>query len=854
MDSQLDLQSELLAQKIKHYLITSNGRLVADASESELYQAFCFALREEIMINWLASVRTQAEQNVRTAYYLSMEYLPGRFMHSNVTNASACKLVSSALQRLGADYSHVRYLEPDPGLGNGGLGRLASCFMDSLATLNYPSWGYGLRYQYGTFEQQLWDGVQIERPDCWLLTQNPWEFRRDQRRARVKFCGHHHPFDDELDYQSIRDFEEVRALAYDLPIIGYSPQQDFSVVSLRLWTAKESPRNFELQRYNAGLLDQAAENTTLTDVLYPSDHHDTGKRIRLKQEFLLVSASIQDIMRRHLARDPDPRHLADTVRIQINDTHPALAVAEYLRLLMKEGLEWGEAWEVSRSCLSYTNHTIMKEALEEWSSESMRYWLPRQYRIIERLNHIFCNDIRERFPEDEERVRRMSIIENDRVRMAHLSIYGSHHVNGVAALHTSILKRDVFHDFNEMFPERFVNVTNGVTHRRWLAQTNPELASFITERIGDGWLLDFSKIRKLQNFACDEASQKAFLEIKRRNKEALIEELKGSCLWRAIDGSPVQYAVKLSADALFDIQIKRVHEYKRQLLNALHLIMLYQELVENPEAARAPRVAIFGGKAAAGYEMAKHVIRLICCLSRKIAKDPRMTHRLGVFYVENYNVSKAEQLIPAADLSEQISAAGWEASGTGNMKLSMNGALTIGTEDGANVEMKEEVSETWWPFSFGSHAEELAQLKQNASYDPWEFYRSNARLRRAVDALKDRSLVENEDEHQSLLAIYRNLMEGYSSGAGDPYFCLKDFSSYVAAQERVDALYKTPLKWAEFALHNIAGMGKFSTDNSIRRYAKEIWNVSPCPVDPDILRQVRHDFNEHDRCRVIIDL
>ena len=841
----IEYQADTLASKIKHYLITTMGRTADEANDEEFYRAFSFSLREEIMINWLATTRSYNEQSTRKLYYLSMEYLPGRFMSSNVTNLCASELVQTVMGKLGRNLTTINFYESDPALGNGGLGRLASCFLDSLATKGYPATAYGLRYQYGIFEQHIVDGKQVEAPDCWLLNENPWEFRRDMRRQTVKFCGTRIPkiniHGDEVS--ELLDCEEVWALPYDIPIIGYNKDNHFSVVTLRLWSTKESPRNFQLQKYNAGRLDQAAENTTLTDVLYPADFHDTGKRIRLKQEFLLVSASLQDIIRHYKGHFKDFRSFSDVVRIQINDTHPSLVIPELIRLLTKEhGVPWSEALAITRQCTGYTNHTILSEALEQWDQGLMRYLLPRQYHIIERLNWEFCDEVRIRFPNDEDKVRRMSIIQDGKVHMAPLAIVGSHDthgVNGVAKLHSDILKNLVFKDFADMFPNKFTNVTNGVTQRRWLLNCNPELSQFITQRIGDKWITDFSEIKKLGAYADDEESQKEFLQIKISNKNRLANYLKKN--------GEIQFLPTFNPEALFDVQIKRFHEYKRQLLNCLHILMTYNEILENPQHARAKRLCIFAGKAAASYDAAKRIIQLIHCIIRVVNNDSRTKNFLQVVFVPNYNVSLAEMIIPATDLSEQISTAGLEASGTGNMKFSMNGALTIGTQDGANIEMKQEVTEAWWPFTFGATAEEIATMKKNHSYNPWDIYHRNPQIQKAVEMLHDHSLANNDTEHQALSQIYNSLMQG---SPADFYFVLYDLESYYKTQKNVDNLFNNEKNWVRHAIHNIAGMGKFSTDRSIDEYAEKIWGITPAPLDEKILDKIRQEYSEHDKCRI----
>ncbi len=848
MEFSIAIQADKLAAKTKHYLITTMGRVLEEANADEFYRALSYTLREEIMINWLATSKTIAKVDARQLYFLSMEYLPGRIMSNNITNLHAQEVVQVVLQKMNRTFEDIMQIEREPGLGNGGLGRLASCFLDSLATLHFPSIAYGLRYQYGIFEQQIWDGVQIEAPDTWLANEYPWEFRRDLRKVFVKFGGKIKPKNnihgDEI-FQ-VKDYEQVWALPFDIPIIGYNRDNRFSVSTLRLWSTKESPRNFQLQRYNAGRLDEAAENSTLTDVLYPSDNHQTGRRIRLKQEFLLVSASLQDIVRHYLHNHHNFREFSDKVRIQINDTHPSLIIAELIRqLLQTYDLPWKTAVEITRTCVGYTNHTILKEALEQWDSNLMYYLLPQQHKIIERLNQEFCDQIRVRFPGDEERVRRMTIIDDQgTIKMANLAVYGSHSVNGVAALHTKILKETLFKDFDEMFPERITNVTNGVTQRRWLLHCNPELAALITKLIGDSWITDFMQIERLQQYASMPSVQEEFLAIKKKNKQQLIKKIFKTDKIRDDSGIPTTPYPLIDQNSLFDVQIKRFHEYKRQLLNLIHAIILYQEIVSNPQSTRIKRTIILAGKAAAGYETAKDIILLTYCLGRKINRDPNVRGILKLVFIENYNVSHAELIIPAADLSEQISTAGTEASGTGNMKLAMNGALTIGTNDGANIEMREEVTDKWWPFSFGASSEELKQLRDEQSYHPESLYNENPKFKAALDTLIDGTFAEKDNEKQALERLYHKIT------TGDNYFILKDLDSYYNTQLKVEELYSQPQKWAEYALHNIAKMGKFSTDYSIKNYCEKIWGLQPVEIDDEILERVRSDYSEHDQCRI----
>lgn len=856
MKPDVESLSEVLVAKVKHYLITMMGRSPEEANIDEFYRALCYSLREEIMINWAAATQTRQQKDVRMVYYLSMEYLPGRILSNNITSLHQSELVRLVMVKMNRNLSEIINCESDPGLGNGGLGRLASCFLDSLATLSYPAMAYGLRYQYGTFEQQIWNGLQVEAPDVWLLHANPWEFRQDLRNVSIKYCGFSSSskniHGDEILF--LNDYESVSAFPYDYPIIGYGKengQLKFSVVTLRLWSTKESPTNFQLQRYNAGRLDQASENTTLTDVLYPSDYHETGKRIRLKQEFLLVSASLQDIINQYHQNHNNFRAFVDKVRIQINDTHAVLAIPELVRILTKNyDIPWKVAVDIVFKCTGYTNHTILKEALEEWDQPLFQYLLPRQYQIIERLNQDFCNTLRSTYPGDEEKIRRLSILESGRIRMANLAIVGSHKINGVAALHTEILKKTVFKDFYELFPDRFINITNGVTQRRWLLHCNPELAKFITKRIGEGWITDFSLIGLLRKFASDHGSQQEFLSIKKKNKLRLIEFITHSNKLRNNHGEFNVYTPYVDVNSLFDVQIKRIHEYKRQLLNILHTIMLWQEMRDNPGHHRIKRTVIIGGKAAAGYETAKDIIQLIYCVGRKINSDPLVNNQLKVIFIENYNVSKAEIIIPAAELSEQISTAGTEASGTGNMKLSMNGALTIGTDDGANIEMRQEVTDEWWPFVFGCSADEIHEMKKNNSYDSQEIYENNPRIKSAVDTLIDHTFADNETEHLAFSDLHHQLIKSHYGGEADRYFVIKDLEDYYETQKKVEELYSDQYKWAEYAINNIAGMGQFSTDRSIQEYSQKIWNIDPCPVDNAILERIQHDYESVDQCRI----
>ncbi|MFA5249831.1 MAG: glycogen/starch/alpha-glucan family phosphorylase [Parachlamydiales bacterium] len=844
MNGHIHLSVEKLLHKIKHLLITNFGKIEKEASQEEFYLAFSIALREEIAANWLATYKSFEKAKSKMVYYLSMEFLPGKFLQNNITNLKAKELVLAVLQKCDRSYSSLIASDPEPGLGHGGLGRLAACLLDSLATQQYPSMAYGLRYQYGIFEQELWKGEQIEKPDCWLLNEFPWEFRKDVLSNNVYFKGRLVPAQNRFGGEifQLEEPEEVRALPYDMPIVGYSEKENYSVITLRLWSTKESPHNFQLQRYNAGLLGEASENTSLTDVLYPSDNNDVGKRIRLKQEFLLVSASLQDIMKYHLQVHQDIRLLPQKVKIQINDTHPAFTIAEMIRLLNKRyDIPFDEALEITQHCCNYTNHTILREALEDWNEKRVADLLPRQYRIIQKVDQKLCEKVRKEF-KDEEKVKRLSIIENGQIRMAHLAVFGSAKVNGVATLHGEILKNSLFKDFFDLYPEKFIAITNGVTPRRWLLECNPELSNLLTAKIGKNWKIHFEDIRKIAQFATDQKTQEEFLKVKTSKKEALLEFLNKENPLRDRKGKVTAHSSTLDASALFDVQIKRFHEYKRQLLNALHLLMIYNDIKENSQTRKIKRQIIIAGKAAPSYRAAKDIIALFHVLAENINNDKQVSPFLRVAFVENYNVTKAEIIIPAADLSEQISTAGKEASGTGNMKMAMNGALTIGTEDGANIEMKQAITEKWWPFTFGAKSDQNRQLTESGEYKPWDVYHHNPKIKQAIDMLKSGALAQNEFEKNALNNIYEMLVDHFSKPGTDPFFVVNDLGSYYETQLKVEALYQEPLKWAEYALHNIAGMGNFSSDYVIDHYAKNIWQLEKCPLSHEILKEIQKEL------------
>ncbi|MCH9622022.1 MAG: Glycogen phosphorylase [Chlamydiia bacterium] len=844
----IDVEVNKMVQQVKHYVIAMLGVPFAEATDSEVYRALAYVLREQVMVHWAATHQTHVKNKTRKVYYLSLEWLPGRISVNNSVNISKIDLVRKVLNGLNRKFEDILMSEPEPGLGNGGLGRLAACFLDSLATHHYPVLGYGLRYQYGIFEQALWSGVQVENSDNWLLNEYPWELRRDAFAVSVGYHGslverkNRH---DEIVH-NIANHDEVRAIPYDIPVVGYGGGQEYSALTLRLWTTKESPKNFALKSFNDGDIADAVINTSLTDVLYPNDKNMLGFIMRIKQEFLLVSSSLQDIVREHWEVHGTMDNFRDKVRIQINDTHPAFVIAQLMIILTKDHEhKFEEALEIVQEVCSYTNHTVLRESLEEWDTEHIKEILPAQYHMVERINFVLCNKLREKYNGDEEKIRRMSIIEDGKIKMAHLAIVGTHKINGVAALHTEIIKEKLFSDYAQMTPEKFINVTNGVTQRRWLYKCNPGLSGLLIDLIGDEWIKDLRKIENLKDHIHKEEVWQRFLQIKSENKHRMVEAFIKSKMEKGIDKEEIEKELFFDNDALFDIQIKRIHEYKRQLMNALHVIVLYNRIKNDPNATKIKRKIVIGGKAAPGYEMAKNIIRLFYILGRKVHNDPEVSKYLRIVYVENYNVAKAEVIIPAADLSEQISTASMEASGTSNMKLSLNGALTIGTDDGANVEMRQAVGDDNWPFLFGYSSDEVTKIKTEGLHNPEQILKEYTEIHDAMQTLIDGSLVENEVEAEVLQKIYDSLMVGENR---DRYLVLGDLPSYIKAHERADQLYQDKEKWAKMALHNIASMGTFSSDVSVENYAKKIWNIEPCPVDKDVLDRIRKEFAESDRC------
>ena len=832
-------------QKLKNYLLSTLGQTLETASDRQVYLALVWTLREELMLHWIATSRATSSDNVRHLYYLSMEYLPGKLFGPTIMGMDNLSFLIQVANKIQRKLPKLLLTEREMAIGNGGLGRLASCLLESLATNGYPAVGYGLRYQYGIFKQALWCGVQVEKPELWLQQGNPWEFRRDDRATSIFFQGSPGSMKNSLGEEvlTLTDAVEVGAIPFDYPIIGSCDKACFSIVTLRLWSTKESPRNFELQKYNAGDLVEANENMNVTDILYQNDSHQIGKRIRLKQEFLLSSASLEDIFLNYFSEYPDISRFADAVAIHINETHAALIIPQLMQKLTKDyNLSWNSAWDITRTCCNYTNHSILEESLEHWDEKLVSYLLPQVYLNLQRINETCKKEIEAQrsgyFAEAN-----MSILQNGQIQMATLAILGSFHTNGVSAVHTKILREKLFAKFYALYPDRFVSITNGVSHRKWLFSCNPKLSDLITECIGEDWIRNFRAIALLREHATDPEILQRFLEIKRENKKkfsaCILHQANHYSCWK----QEWNTARDFGEGALFDVQVKRIHEYKRQLMNGLHALHLYHTYKKNPPKDSVKRIIIIGGKAAPNYVMAKHIIRFIYCLSRKINNDSDLHPFLKLIFMENYNVSLAERIIPAADLSQQISCAGFEASGTSNMKFAMNGALTIGTRDGSTIEMERSIGKAAWPFAFGGTIEEIEKIHQNG-YDPKQVVQKNAELHTVLQSLIDRSLTKDEAEHKALIAIHHSLLESSDDRLAD-YFCvLYDFPSYCAAQERVTALYRNPIQWAEMALLNIAGMGFFSIDESLSHYAADIWKITPTPFDTKELLDLRKEYKK----------
>ncbi|RKH82243.1 glycogen/starch/alpha-glucan phosphorylase [Corallococcus sp. AB045] len=792
----------------------SRGKNPETATPHDRFMALSLAVRDRLTDRWVKTARTYYEQDVKRAYYLSAEYLLGRALGNNLLNLNMYEAAAAAMQEVGVDLSQLLEMEPDAGLGNGGLGRLAACFLDSLATLGYPGMGYGIRYEFGIFSQDLVEGHQVERADEWLKFGNPWEIVRPEKAVPVRFFGRveHHQGPDGRPVARWVGGKTVIGVPYDTPIAGYGNN---TVNTLRLWQARASAE-FDLLLFNAGDYERSVveknDSEVISKVLYPNDAFQAGKELRLKQQYFFVACSIADIVRRYLKNHNDFRDFSRKVAIQLNDTHPAIGVAELMRVLVDEKrLLWDEAWSITQETFGYTNHTLLAEAMERWPVSLFERLLPRHLEIIFEINQRFMRQVQIRYPFDVEKQQRMSLVEEGpekKIRMAHLAVVGSHSINGVAALHTDLLRRDVLPDFAQMYPERFNNKTNGVTPRRWLAWCNPRLSKLITSRIGEGWATDLDQLLKLEAHAEDPEFRKAFREVKRANKEELAQHVR-DLRW-----------VQLNPDAIFDVQIKRLHEYKRQLLDAVHIVALWMKARRDPASVITPRAFLFGAKAAPGYHLAKLTIRLINGIAEVVNSDAGATG-LQVVFLPNYRVSLAERIIPAADVSEQISTAGWEASGTGNMKLMLNGALTLGTLDGANVEIRDAVGDENF-FLFGLTADEVIARKK-AGYKPREVYESNTELREALDLIRS-GFFSPEDRN-----LFQPLVDSLLNE--DRYLVLADFAAYAAKQEDVARAYRDQEGWTKKCIINVARAGIFSSDRTIKQYAEEIWRVQQTKVE-----------------------
>ena len=796
----------------------SYRKTIEDATPAQMYQAVSLAVKDMIIDRWIATHKEYEKQDAKVVYYMSMEFLTGRFLGNNIISLCEQEEIREALAEMGFDLNTIENQERDPALGNGGLGRLAACFLDSLATLGYPAYGCGIRYRYGMFKQKIEDGYQIEVPDEWLKDGYPFEIRRPEYATEVKFGGY---VDTEWDgYRNHfvqKGYQSVLAVPYGIPIVGYGNNV---VNSLRIWDA-QPVNTFNLKEFDKGDYQKAVEQEnlakTIVEVLYPNDNHYAGKELRLRQQYFFISASVQRAVKKYLENHDDIHKFYEKAVFQMNDTHPTVAVAELMRILLDEqNLEWDEAWEITTKTCAYTNHTIMSEALEKWPIELFSRLLPRIYQIVEEINRRFVEQIKQAYPGDNEKIRKMAIIYDGQVRMAHLAIAGSFSVNGVARLHTEILKNEELKDFYQMMPVKFNNKTNGITQRRFLLHGNPLLASWVTDKIGNEWITDLSHIKKLAIYADDEKCQREFMNIKYQNKIRLAKYIKEH---NGIDVDP---------RSIFDVQVKRLHEYKRQLMNILHVMYLYNQLKDNPNMDIVPRTFIFGAKAAAGYTRAKLTIKLINAVADVINNDRSINGKIKVVFIEDYCVSNAEMIFAAADVSEQISTASKEASGTGNMKFMLNGALTIGTMDGANVEMAEEVGAENM-FIFGASSDEIINWENQGGYNPMEIFNSDQEIRRVLMQLINGSYSPQNPE--LFRDIYNSLLNTQSSDRADTYFILKDFRSYAEAEDRIDKAYRDEKWWARTAILNTASSGKFSSDRTIEEYVRDIWHLDKIKVE-----------------------
>ena len=794
---------------------------IEEANQQEVFQAVSYAVKDIIIDKWIATHKQYEKDDPKMVYYMSMEFLMGRALGNNMINLCAYDEIKEALDELGLDINVIEDQEPDAALGNGGLGRLAACFMDSLATLEYPAYGCGIRYKYGMFKQEIKDGYQVEVPDNWLKDGNPFEIKRSEYRYEVKFGGYVRSYRDEKTGRDMfvqEDYRSVIAVPYDIPVLGYGNN---TVNSLRIWDA-EPVNTFNLNSFDKGDYQKAIEEENLAknivEVLYPNDNHYAGKELRLKQQYFFVSASVQRAVDRYKSmNNGDVKNLYKKVTFQLNDTHPTVAVAELMRILMDEnGLEWDEAWDVTTKTVAYTNHTIMAEALEKWPIELFSRLLPRIYQIVEEINRRFVEEIKAKYPGDQEKVRKMAIIYDGQVKMANLAIVAGYSVNGVAKLHTEILKKQELRDFYEMMPEKFNNKTNGITQRRFLKHANPLLSDWITDKIGDGWVTDLSQLEKLMLYVDDPKAHQDFMQIKYKNKVRLTKYIKEH---NGIDVDP---------NSIFDVQVKRLHEYKRQLLNILHVMYLYNQIKRNPDYDMVPRTFIFGAKAAAGYKIAKQTIKLINNVANVINNDASIKGKIKVVFIENYRVSNGEIIFAAADVSEQISTASKEASGTGNMKFMLNGAITLGTMDGANVEIVNEVGAENAQI-FGLSSDEVIRFENEGGYDPMEIFNNDQEIRDVLMELINGKY--SPEDTEMFRDIYNSLLNNDGGRRADTYFILKDFRSYAEAQRKIDERYRDTNGWAKTVMTNTAKAGKFSSDRTIEEYATEIWHLTKTPVE-----------------------
>ena len=814
---------EVFIESVKSNLKTLYRQTLVDATKQQVFQAVSYAVKDTIIDNWMETQKVYEEEDPKMVYYMSMEFLMGRALGNNLINLKAYKQVQEALEEMGLNLDVIEDQEPDPALGNGGLGRLAACFMESLATLGYAAYGCGIRYRYGMFKQKIKDGFQVEVPDNWLKDGYPFELRRPEHACEVKFGGYVRAEAGENGRTRFiqEGYQSVNAVPYDMPIIGYGNNV---VNTLMIWDAE--PMNcFELDSFDKGDYHKAVEQENLAknlvEVLYPNDNHIAGKELRLKQQYFFVSASVQRAVARFKKNHPDIHQLPEKVTFQLNDTHPTVAVAELMRVLLdEEGLEWDEAWEITTKTCAYTNHTIMAEALEKWPIEIFSRLLPRIYQIVEEINRRFILEIEKKYPGNQEKVRKMAIVYDGQVKMAHLAIAAGYSVNGVARLHTEILKNQELKDFYEMFPQKFNNKTNGITQRRFLMHGNPLLADWVSNKIGEDWITNLKHLKKLEIYADDKKAQQEFMQIKYQNKLRLAEYIQK------------HNGVEVDPRSIFDVQVKRLHEYKRQLLNILHVMYLYNQLKEHPEMEFYPRTFIFGAKAAAGYKNAKLTIKLINSVADVINNDPSINGKIKVVFIEDYRVSIAEWIFAAADVSEQISTASKEASGTGNMKFMLNGALTLGTMDGANVEIVEEVGEEN-AFIFGMSSDEVIEHEQKRDYNPMDIFNQDQDIRKVLMELINGFYSPNDPE--LFRDLYNSLLNTQCTQFADTYFILADFRSYAEAQKRVMEAYKDEEGWAKSAILNVANSGKFSSDRTIQEYVDDIWHLDKVTVDMSVV-------------------